>query len=394
MLITCPECNLQLSDKAFACPHCGYPMKKEVKRREPRNKRRRLPNGFGQISEIKGQNLRNPFRASVTVGKTEDGKFIRKTLQPQAYFRTYNEAYEALVEYNKNPYDLDTTLRVYELYDQWSTKYFAGLKSASSKRTIISAWKYCTSVKNMRVIDVRARHIKGCMEEAPSANLKSRIKSLFNLMLDYALEYEMVDRNYARTFSVSDDIREEAEANRKEHIPFTDTELSLLWKHAYDMEDVDIMIIQCYSGWRPQELGLIKTENVNISTWTFEGGMKTTAGIDRVVPIHPRIRKIVEKKYKQALEEGREYLLVCGDGTNLTYDKYQSRFCKVRDLLGLNEDHRPHDGRVTFVSLAKRYEVDEYAIKYIVGHQISDITEKIYTKRDVDFLVREIKKIR
>ncbi|WP_366525888.1 zinc-ribbon domain-containing protein, partial [uncultured Parasutterella sp.] len=26
MLIKCPECELQVSDKAATCPHCGYPM--------------------------------------------------------------------------------------------------------------------------------------------------------------------------------------------------------------------------------------------------------------------------------------------------------------------------------------------------------------------------------
>lgn len=394
MLTKCPECELQVSDKAFACPHCGYPMRKEVKRREVRNKRRRLPNGFGQISEIKGQNLRKPFRASVTVGKTEDGRFLRKTLKPNAYFETYNEAYEALLEYNRNPYDLDTTMNMSDLYKVWSVEYFKKLKSSSSQRTITSAWSYCSSIENIRVMDFRARHIKGCMEEAPSANIKSRIKSMFNLMLDFAVEYEMVDRNYARSFSVSDEIQEEKEKNRKEHIPFTDSELELLWKHAYDMEYVNIILIQCYSGWRPQELGLIRVDNVNIKDWTFVGGMKTKAGTDRMVPIHPRIQKIVSTKYKQAIEEGREFLLVCGDGSPLTYDKYQKRFNKIRDLLGLDANHRPHDGRVTFVTLAKCYNVDEYAIKYMVGHAINDITEKIYTERDPKWLQEEIKKIK
>lgn len=63
MLINCPECELMVSDKAFSCPHCGYPMKGQ-KRRESA-KRKRLPNGFGQISEIKGKNLRNPYRVMV-----------------------------------------------------------------------------------------------------------------------------------------------------------------------------------------------------------------------------------------------------------------------------------------------------------------------------------------
>jgi len=61
-----------------------------------------------------------------------------------------------------------------------------------------------------------------------SAGTKSRIKSLFNLMFDYALEFEIVDRNYARTFEISDDVVKEIESNKKDHIPFTDDELEIL----------------------------------------------------------------------------------------------------------------------------------------------------------------------
>ena len=42
----------------------------------------------------------------------------------------------------------------------------------------------------------------------------------------------------------------------------------------------------------------------------------------------------------------------------------------------------------------KKYKVDEYAIKYIVGHTIKDLTERVYTKRDDDWLLEEIKKIK
>lgn len=72
MLIQCPECDLQVSDKANTCPHCGYPLKPDAKPKSSRkpNKRRRLPNGFGQISEIKGRNLRNPFRQWLRLERT------------------------------------------------------------------------------------------------------------------------------------------------------------------------------------------------------------------------------------------------------------------------------------------------------------------------------------
>ena len=31
-LIKCPECEGQVSDKAYACPHCGYPIKDMIKK--------------------------------------------------------------------------------------------------------------------------------------------------------------------------------------------------------------------------------------------------------------------------------------------------------------------------------------------------------------------------
>lgn len=382
MLITCPECELQVSDKAVACPHCGYPMVSTQKRKYNSKKHRRLPNGFGQITEIKGRNLRNPFRAMVTVGKTETGRPICKPLKPQAFFATYNDAYAALVEYNKNPYDLEPNITLKELYEKWSTMYFKTLKSKSSERTVTSAWAKCTSLYGMDASAIRARHIKACMDQVESENMKSRIKSLFNLMLDYAVEYEIVDRNYARSFNVSRNITTE-----NEHIAFTDEELNTLWANL-GLKYVDAILIQCYTGLRPQELVLIEQKNISLVENTIIGGMKTKAGTDRIIPIHPDIKPLI----KSRLELGGKYLI---DGDNfLTYDKYRTRFKNVCNGLKLNPEHRPHDPRKTFITLAKKYNVDEYAIKRIVGHALDDITEAIYTERPNSWLVEEVSKIK
>ena len=53
-----------------------------------------------------------------------------------------------------------------------------------------------------------------------TAGTKARIKSLFNLMLDYALEHEIVIINYARTFEISGDVTTEIAKNKKNHFPF------------------------------------------------------------------------------------------------------------------------------------------------------------------------------
>lgn len=399
MIIKCPECELQVSDKAVNCPHCGYPMNKPQLTKRNTTKHKRLPNGFGQITKING--LRNPYRVMIPTGINEKGKYTCRLLKPVSYFRTYNDAYEALVEYHKNPYDLDDYITVEGLYERWSADYFKSLKSESSTRTIIAAWRYCSSVYKLPVKELKARHIKYCMDEGaydgktPSANIKSRIKSIFNLMLDYALEYEIVDKNYARTFNVSDSIRKEINKAKTDHISFTDEEIQKLW-NSLNIPYVDIILIQCYSGLRPQELGLIKIENVNINENYMIGGMKTDAGTNRTIPIHPCIQELIDKRYKEARLIGSEYLFntIETEDKMLTYDKYRKRFMKVIKLLNINEKHRAHDPRKHFITLAKKYNVDEYAIKRIVGHSIDDITEKTYTDRKIDWLYEEIKKIK
>nr|DAH22903.1 MAG TPA: Integrase [Caudoviricetes sp.] len=394
MLIKCPECDLPVSDKAIICPHCGCPLTSQSPRLRKQKRRRKLPNGFGQITEIKNRNLRKPFRAMVTIGVNENGRPIQKMLKPDSYFETYNEAYSALVAYNKNPYDLDSTILVSELYEKWLIEYSKTIESASSLRSISAAWKRCSSVYNMRATDLRARHIKGCIDITPSASLKGRIKSVFNLMLDYALEYEIVDKNYARTFTLAND-----NPDVNGHIIFTDKEMDKILENIH-LPYADLIIIQCYSGWRPQELGLIKVEDVDIINWTFRGGMKTEAGKNRIVPIHSKIRSLVKARYDEAISLNSEYLFNCTDtathrsNLKLTYDKYRHRFDKIRDQLELNPEHRAHDGRKHFITLCKKYNVDEYAIKYMVGHTISDITEKVYTDRSIDWLKTEIEKIK
>lgn len=412
MLTKCPECELQISDKAIVCPHCGYPLQNSISKIAPRKKlrkRKRLPNGFGQISEIKGKYLRKPFRAMVTVGKTPEGRPICKPLKPDSYFETYNDAYAALVEYNRNPYDLDEAISVLELYNKWSAYYFPTLKSDSSIRTIKSAWAYCSSLHSMRAKDLRARHIKAVIDEgyrmdgdqkifAP-ASAKARIKSLFNLMMDYAVEYEIVNRNYARTFDLSNDVVEELEKAYRGHIPFTAEEINKLWENI-NYPYVDILLIQCYSGWRPQELGLIELKDVDLEQWTFTGGMKSDAGRNRIVPIHSKIKGLVKARYDEAVRLDSKYLFNCTDTSThrsslkLTYDKYKSRHNKIRDALGLNPEHRPHDGRKHFVTACKKAKVDDFAIKYMVGHEIDDITEKVYTQREISWLAEEIEKIK
>lgn len=385
MLTNCPECNLQVSDKAMVCPHCGYPLQTRQKYPENRKKplkRRRLPNGFGQISEIKGRYLRKPFRAMVTVGVDETGHPICKLLKPEAYFETYNEAYAALVKYHTDPYKPESDITLKELYDLWSEQHFKGL-GPDRIRNINSAWKYCAVICNVKVKDLKPARITSFLDGIENINTRKRVKSVINMMYDYAVNNEIVDRNYSRSVNIRS-----TNPETKHHISFSEDDLNIIWDNS-DLYYASILLIQCYMGWRPQELGLIRTENVNINEGWIIGGMKTESGKDRKVPIHPAIIPIVKYHYSK----GGEYLLTGINGDFLTYNAYRKGFNKLMHDLKI-PDHNPHDGRKQFVTMCKKYNVDEYAIKRMVGHKIDDITEAVYTDRDIEWLKSEIEKIK
>ena len=409
MLIKCPECGLQVSNKALMCPHCGLPMTDDPKlpRKRPKKAHKRLPNGFGQITEIKGKTLRKPFRAMVTVGKTKEGRPVCKILKPEGYFATYNEAYAALVKYNQNPYDLDKDMTMDELYKAWYEHHRKDVKP-QSMHWMDNVWSYCNQIYSMKVRDVRTRHIKGCLENGfviidgeerkPPKTIVNNMKSLLNMMMDYAVEYELTDRNYSRAFSLAKDVGKEIEKDRKNHISFSDSEMKTLWQHKNE-PSVDLLLIHCYTGFRPQELANITLNGVDLENWTITAGMKTEAGENRVVPIHSCIREMVERRYDEAVSIGSDYLFNIYRNSRaniqpMNYNTYTREFKNIINRYDMNPLHRPHDPKKQFTTMAKKYNLNEYAIKMLVGHKIYDITEKIYTDRDPKWLAEEVEKIR
>ena len=78
----------------------------------------------------------------------------------------------------------------------------------------------------------------------------------------------------------------------------------------------------------------------------------------------------------------------------ISYEILKVKYKELVSELKLNPDHRPHDGRKHFITMAKEAGVDEYAIKLIVGHRIMDITERVYTARNIVWLHKELRKIK
>lgn len=350
----------------------------------------KLPNGFGSVHKLPG-NRRNPWRARKTIKWETDFEtgVSKQKYVTIGYFPTQKDALQALAEYNENPYDISTsTITFSEVYEKWSEVHFKTIVP-SARRTWKSAYGYCKPLYNMRMRDIRVNHLERTIKEADvGGNTKARMKSLFNQMYRFAMKHEIVDKDYA---ALCDSVKKPK--TQIVRIPFSDAEIQMLWDNI-QFPFVDMLLIGIYSGWRPQELAILKIEDIDFENGAFTGGLKTDAGRNRTVPIHPIIADLVKKNYDKAVQMHSDALFndeSSQTGPSLTYDKYRNRFNKI--MKKLNMEHKPHDTRHTFVTKAKSGKVDEFILKLMIGHEIQDITERVYTHRTLEDMKNEMNKI-
>ena len=246
-------------------------------------------NASGSITKSKDAKRRKPFRVRVTVKEYDtDTEQIETVTKQLGYYSSRVEAEKALADYLCNPYDLNKKQMTFsELYKVWSEGYFKRLNNESSIRTIESAYSYCSYLYDKPIRSIKIPEIEKCINEAStiekrgrnkgkvkeaSPGTKLRIKSMLNIMFDYASGRELVVKNYAKLLRLSPEIADEEQSNRKEINIFSDSEISILWDNLYKVEFVDMVLIGMYSGWRPSELATLKLENIDLEVGTMLGG--------------------------------------------------------------------------------------------------------------------------
>lgn len=98
------------------------------------------------------------------------------------------------------------------------------------------------------------------------------------------MKHEIVQKDYAQLCNAV-----KREAPEREIVPFSPEEINLLWENVNEIPFADMILIGIYSGWRPQELAILKNADIDLEAGIMKGGMKTDAGKNRIVPIHPLI---------------------------------------------------------------------------------------------------------
>lgn len=374
-----------------------------------RKKHPKLPNGYGSIKYL-GKGRRNPYAVHPPVTEfTLDG--VPVTPKAICYCKDWYTGFAVLTAWKAGTYepgmerDVDfsgmkpqdavarmlsdysqhtriekaqekgpTFTEVFELY--FADKYI-NTKKEFSKQALNStkaAFKNCKRLhdKEFRslTLDDLQKNLDACPLKHSSLEL---IKSLYRGMYRYALPHGITETDYSTyvTINIPDD---------DEHgVPFSGNDLEKLWKHKEDPVAAMILIM-CYSGYRIAAYSGLK---VDLKKKYFQGGVKTAAGKNRVVPIHGAILPLVQTRLKAF-------------GALMKESPQLFRESMYETLLRLGiEKHTPHDCRHTFSMLCDKYGVDNIAKKKLLGHSFgADLSNGTYGHWDLNMLREEIEKIK
>ena len=324
----------------------------------------RNPNGYGSIIKMSGKR-RRPYAVRVTAGWAADGKQIYRFL---SYHASKSEAIIALAEYNKAPYDLDanniTFAEIYERYANENT--FADSMVKLNK----TCFNHSKPLHDIVYKNLRKAHFQGVINTLETTTAKANVASFFRKLGNYALENDIIHKDYAQ-FVVT------PSKNRKtKKTPFLAEEVKLFWDHIGNV-NAEIMLMLCYSGMRVSELLTLKKDQIKLEENYIITGSKTEAGKDRYIPIHPRIKPILEKH----MDNKTEWAIANRFGDKpIRYDSFHAkRWSKLKQQLQFRDELTIHSTRHFFVSELHKLGADKIAVQKIVGHKGDDITDDTYT---------------
>lgn len=331
----------------------------------------RLPNGFGSIHKLSG-NRRNPWRVRKTIGKTPDGKMQYINI---GYYPTRAEAFKSLAEFNNDPWDIKSNKITFgEIYETILKQKEKTLSEASF-RMAKSTYKHTASIQNLPIADIKTHHLQKVIDDLDKSKVvKLKVKGIYNDVFKYALKNDIVKRDYASLVEVGKSSTEK----RKIEI-FTLDEIKKV-NAGIGVFNHDLTMLLICTGFRINELLTLKTADIDLDKGIMIGGSKTDAGKERIVPISRHIRPIIERYFNAR----KDFLLINSRGKNYTPDNARKYW---------NPDypnHHFHECRHTFASLCNNSGMTKLAQQKIMGHTPADITDRVYTHKTADDLIKQM----
>lgn len=327
----------------------------------------KLANGYGSITKLSG-NRRRPWMVRITTGFDDDGKQYRKVL---GYYASRTKALEALAEYNRDPYDIESSkLTFADVYEKWTETDEYNNLSASSLSAYKAAYNKFEILHNKEFVRIKITDLQRCIDKNKSGYVSNRqMKNLASKLYQFCILQEYVKDNKAVYLSVG-----ASNSTQKQKVPYSDEEIDILWQHQSN-DIVKLILIYIYTGVRCNELLNLRKEDLHLEEQYFNVvKSKTVSGI-RIVPIADVIIPLFEYFCNKS---DNKWVITTESGVRLTYSWWQKQQAAV--MKALNMHHTTHEARHTCITQMTVHNVNSSVIKEIVGHKAAQsFTERVYT---------------
>ena len=308
----CSNCNRDIPEDALYCCYCGR-LTPAGKRESSKKRPPRRGNGAGSISKRPS----GKYQVTVTLGwYMKDGKKTRRTLT-----RSYDKKTDAILAVSAlkgaAPSPRET---LYDLWEQYKAGKTYQALSTSQKDKLGYAWKRLKPIELRPIAELTVDDLQRVIDEATDTYYPARdMKVVLSHLYELAAKREIVANNKTEYIDLPD-------APKAKRETWTDEDIDAFWAdYRAGNFFTGYILIMCYCGLRYGELATIRIENIYLSERYMIGGIKTEAGIDRVIPIAAAVLPIIE-----LLCNTRRDTLI-GMGHNQFYDAYWETI----DRLGL-----------------------------------------------------------
>lgn len=362
----CRKCKKEIPEESRFCNLCG------AKQVYEKTSRRR---GNGQGTVYKGSD--GKWIAEYTIGWDESDGVTHRRRRKKRGFATKNEALAYLPNMVQDLPQQDMNVKFKDLYKKWMERH-AEKVSKSTINCYKSAYKYFSPIYYAEIAKIRTEHLQECVDKCPHGKrTKENMKALGTSLWKYAMQLDIVDRNYAEYIYIK---KEETAVK----MAFSAEQLDLMWASVETVPDIKYVLLLCYTGMRLGEMLSALTANYHPDEGYFITGIKTEAGKDRVITISPKIKPFFEDFGK-----GKHLF------TELSAKRFRNEiFYPALQALDMDEPkeddthlYTPHCCRHTFATLMKKVDAPATDKQKLIGHSKFEMTAH-YTHTDIGSLRR------
>ncbi len=367
---------------------------------------------MGKPKKEKPNRSDGTYEVKVTIGKTPDGKAIRKSFYSSI---SKTDAKAKAEQYKINQAVAEKTgigiINEKEQFDTWALKWLEIYKKNNVKDQTYK-FTYETNLKkylipffgsykltNIKQIDIQRyfNEVKNTSNgEFLSSSVLSKHKMILKSIFDAAIDNDLCYKNPVKNITFP------KIAPKQSRPVYTKDELEILKKYALENNRYDIITLINTGIRRSELLGLTwnDIDFKNKSICIQRAVTQTTGRIiidkpksttsNRIIPISNDFINLL-----QQIPHTSDYFIPGNiPDTPLSPHSYADNFCRF--MKKMNKDIglkilTPHELRHTYGTILRENGVDIYTIQKIMGHADISVTAQIYVHNDIEVLRKQLK---